>query len=439
VNETVIGRFSTNYSPAGEGSSWLPTDRLFVIGNGTDNATRSDALVMLKNGNMGLGQSSPAYRLHAAGSIYASTSNWAIRGVKTGTTGTFPGVWGETESSSANASGVRGFVLSTSPGSGSAGVYGKNYGTTNLGYGVRGEHDGAGYGIYGSSITGRGVYGLASASSGVNFGVYGQTNSYSGIAVYGKNSAPYVEGNNTRAAVFEVTSEQGIAVQGSALSTEGASYGVIGDVYSAGWGVGVKGDASETGYGYGIWGVGSNADSQYAGMFTGEVYITGALSVSGPKAFVIDHPHDPANKLLSHFCIEGPEPYNLYRGTATLDESGSAWVTLPDYFHAINIDFSYQLTAVGAPMPDLHIGTPISDGKFQVSGGAPGKQVCWEVTARRNDPYVRDKGFTAEKPKPEYERGTYIYPQGYGQPKELQRDYMRLMMTRDMASDEARD
>jgi hypothetical protein len=442
LNETVFGRFSTNYSPAGEISSWEPADRLFVIGNGTDNATRSDALVMLKNGNTGLGLSNPLHRLHAAGSIYASTSNWAIRGVKTGTTGTFPGVWGETESTSANASGVRGFVLSTTPGAGSAGVYGKNYGTTNLGYGIRGEHDGSGYGVYGTSISGRGVYGLATATSGVNFGVYGQTNSRTGIAVYGINSAPYVPGTDARAAVFEVTSQQGTAVRGSALSTEGSSYGVIGEVYSSGWGVGVKGDASETGYGYGIWGVGGEDGGEYgeyAGYFLGDVYVTDHFEVGGTKSFTIDHPHDPTNKYLSHFCIEGPEPYNLYHGTASLDERGSVWVSLPDYFDAINIDFSYQLTAVGAPMPDLHIGTPISDGKFLVSGGAPGKQVCWEVTARRNDPYVRDKGYQAERPKPEHERGTYIYPQGYGQPKELQRDYQRMQMTQDVSPSKIQD
>jgi hypothetical protein len=149
---------------------------------------------------------------------------------------------------------------------------------------------------------------------------------------------------------------------------------------------------------------------------------------------VIDHPHDPTNKFLVHYSIEGPEPYNLYRGTATLDESGAAWIILPDYFDAINIDFSYQLTAVGAPMPDLHIGAPISGGKFLISGGAPGKQVCWEVTARRNDAYVRNNVYQAEREKPEHERGTYIYPEGFGQPEELQMNYKRMQMTRDQTS-----
>jgi len=48
--ETVIGHFDTNYTP-GSAIGWSTSDRLFVIGNGTGDATRSDALVMLKNGN----------------------------------------------------------------------------------------------------------------------------------------------------------------------------------------------------------------------------------------------------------------------------------------------------------------------------------------------------------------------------------------------------
>jgi hypothetical protein len=47
--ETVIGTYNTDYTPTSI-SLFEPTDRLFVIGNGTL-ATPSDALVMLKNGN----------------------------------------------------------------------------------------------------------------------------------------------------------------------------------------------------------------------------------------------------------------------------------------------------------------------------------------------------------------------------------------------------
>ncbi|WP_299886074.1 hypothetical protein [uncultured Lacinutrix sp.] len=50
--ETQLGQYSTFVS--GSADTWVPTDRLFVIGNGEEDinlALNSDALVMLKNGN----------------------------------------------------------------------------------------------------------------------------------------------------------------------------------------------------------------------------------------------------------------------------------------------------------------------------------------------------------------------------------------------------
>jgi formylglycine-generating enzyme required for sulfatase activity len=54
--EAVLGQFNTGYAPA-SATSWNPTDRLFVVGNGTADADRSDALVVLKNGNVTIGGS----------------------------------------------------------------------------------------------------------------------------------------------------------------------------------------------------------------------------------------------------------------------------------------------------------------------------------------------------------------------------------------------
>ena len=51
--ETVIGSYNSLYKPMGSTNRWEPLDRLFVIGNGTGSTTasRTDALVMLKNGD----------------------------------------------------------------------------------------------------------------------------------------------------------------------------------------------------------------------------------------------------------------------------------------------------------------------------------------------------------------------------------------------------
>jgi len=68
--EFVIGRYDTGYVPATNGATqWNDTDRLFVIGNGTapQPASRHDALVMLKNGKTGFGESSPLSIVHIQG------------------------------------------------------------------------------------------------------------------------------------------------------------------------------------------------------------------------------------------------------------------------------------------------------------------------------------------------------------------------------------
>jgi hypothetical protein len=62
--ETVIGRRNTDYTPAST-TTWNTNDRLFVIGNGW--STKSDALTILKNGNVGIGTSSPTQKLDVNG------------------------------------------------------------------------------------------------------------------------------------------------------------------------------------------------------------------------------------------------------------------------------------------------------------------------------------------------------------------------------------
>ena len=56
---------------------------------------------------------------------------------------------------------------------------------------------------------------------------------------------------------------------------------------------------------------------------------------------------------------------------------------------------------------------------FTVGGGAPGMKVSWQVTARRNDAYMKAHPFVVEKDKPEQERGYYTDPALYGAPKEM--------------------
>ncbi len=48
--ETVVGSYNTDYTPANT-TSWSSIDRLFVVGNGDDASSKSDALIVYKNGN----------------------------------------------------------------------------------------------------------------------------------------------------------------------------------------------------------------------------------------------------------------------------------------------------------------------------------------------------------------------------------------------------
>ena len=66
--ETVIGSYNTIYTPV-DNQYFNSADRLFVIGNGETEASRSDALVLLKNGNLGLGTSTPTEKLHVNGNL----------------------------------------------------------------------------------------------------------------------------------------------------------------------------------------------------------------------------------------------------------------------------------------------------------------------------------------------------------------------------------
>lgn len=59
-NSVIIGRYNL---VAGNLSSWVATDPLFVIGNGASNVSRSNALTVLKNGKVGIGTATPGVAL----------------------------------------------------------------------------------------------------------------------------------------------------------------------------------------------------------------------------------------------------------------------------------------------------------------------------------------------------------------------------------------
>jgi hypothetical protein len=139
--------------------------------------------------------------------------------------------------------------------------------------------------------------------------------------------------------------------------------------------------------------------------------VTGTLT-KGAGAFKIDHPLDPENKFLQHSFVESPDMMNIYNGIVVLDAQGKAEVQLPDYFEALNADFRYQLTPIGAYAP-VYISREISGNRFSIAGGAAGTKVSWQVTGIRHDAYANANRIVVESTKPPAEHGrSWVPPAG---------------------------
>ncbi len=350
--------------------------------------------------------------------------------------------------------------LTLSDSSGSHVIRGDNAGDSGIGiYGTSTALTGSGRGVYGSSASpsGIGVSGIASSTTGFNFGVQGSSSGSNGSGVYGVATSGtglayggnfssystsgvavygYAPANSgaTRGGFFRTDSTSGWAVEGYATAGTGSTIGgyFVSDSTS---GRAVYANAGAgSGTIYGVYGSASTAASGYA------VYASGDMGASGLKPFRIDHPDDPANKYLLHYATESPEVMNFYSGKVLIDNAGEAVIELPAYFAKINRDPRYMLTAIGAPMPKLHISLEIDEAalaagaktgpnetapkcSFRIAGGVPGAKVSWRVEAVRNDRWVQNRGAAVEVEKQGLEKGTYQHPEFYGQPKEKGIDY----------------
>jgi hypothetical protein len=299
---------------------------------------------------------------------------------------------------------------------------------------VFGEDD-KGYGVYGTSSGGTaGVYGILGSGDPVfSYGVYGENDSVTGgrgVFGYSQQGAGgigvqgYAPGSNAA------------GVAGSSNTFGNLAHSLLGNVplgvlgeSASGYGVAATSDTSNAllaennssadtliavnnGGGAPLYAQGTGGNYMFMDK-NGNLFLTGQVFASA-KDFKIDHPLDPANKYLYHASIESSEMKNIYDGIATLDGSGLATVALPDWFEAVNGDFRYQLTAVGAPGPNLHIAQEISNNQFTIAGGQPGMKVSWLVTGVRHDAYAKAHPLQASVDKPAAERGFYLHPELYG-------------------------
>jgi hypothetical protein len=272
------------------------------------------------------------------------------------------GMRGETSSTNANASGVLGQITAAVPDAIAAGVRGQITTTTSTN---------KGFGVYGSHGGG-------------------------GVGVYGTGHTG-IQGNGT-------------------------TVGVLG----SGSSLGVYGDATGTGSPWGVYGTATSTDggSAYAGLFGGNVHVGGTLSKLG-GSFTIDHPLDPANKILSHSFVESPDMKNVYDGNVTTDANGNATVTLPAYFEALNRDFHYQLTVIGQ-FAQAIVSSEIKRNQFAIKTDKSNVKVSWQVTGIRQDAWAEAHRIRVEEDKPTQERGTYLTPKEHGQPESKGHNYERI-------------
>jgi len=156
--------------------------------------------------------------------------------------------------------------------------------------------------------------------------------------------------------------------------------------------------------------------SGLAGFFEGDVTVTGFIFKQG-GGFQIDHPLDPSNKYLNHSFVESPDMMNVYNGNVTLDATGEAVVEMPEWFEALNSDFRYQLTAIGAPGPNLYIAEKMANRQFKIAGGVPGGEVSWQVTGIRKDAFANTHRIPVEQAKTPTEQNHYLEPELFGQPE----------------------
>jgi hypothetical protein len=302
------------------------------------------------------------------------------------------------------------------------------------------NNSGNGHGIQGISVSGYGVVGVATQTIGQTIGVVGNTLSPDGYAVSGWNLAAT---GNAVGVVGRTNSPSGIGMQGFGY------YGIYGSsakgigVYGTTSGVGQfsiygKHNSSPSTYGalgyynyilpvafeYGVYGA-SSSEYGMAGYFVGPVGVTGNLSVTGNKTFKIDHPLDPANKYLYHSCVESPDRMNIYNGNVVTDGSGSAVVTLPDYFEGLTIDYRSQLTVLGQ-FAQVIIENKIQNNHFTIRTDKPNVEVSWQVTGVRNDEYAKQHPFVVEEEKEEFAKGKYLMPELFGKPKDKGIHYVKI-------------
>jgi hypothetical protein len=255
-----------------------------------------------------------------------------------------------------------------------------------------------------------GVYALGGGGAYDAVGVYGESKPQDFYGTGGEFVGGYV---GAKGSVAPTGNGFYYGLVGDCTGGSGDNCGVRGAASASFLSWGVQGAATGSGTNYGVYGYASGGTTDWAGYFEGDVRVTGTL-VNPAPALEIDHPLDPADRYLRHPSVHSSEMKNVYDGVVVLDSAGEAWVELPAWFEALNTSFRYQLTAIGAPGPNLYIADKISGHTFRIAGGEPGMEVSWQVTGVRHDAHAEANRVEVEGHKPADERGRYLNPEAHG-------------------------
>jgi hypothetical protein len=366
----------------------------------------------------------------------ASPTGIGVFGSAAATTGANMGVMGITYSTSGfgvysagplgNTGDLRQDINGYNPGAVTPG--GIRFGSGNTGEGIASARQGTvnlnGIDLYTNfiqrlSVTNVGYIGIGTTAPANQLEVHAQSSSVNAITALGFSGASgsglagatglAATGGNADASS---SSSGGVGITASG-GTGGANFGPdgVGGIFAGGAGLGL-GD-----------GIDAYAGSGYAGVFHGDIDVTGAIT-AGTKDFKIDHPLDPANKYLYHTSVESSEMMNIYTGNATTNVDGVVTVQLPDWFEGLNTDFRYQLTVIGV-FAQAMVSREIENHQFQIRTNLANVKVSWQVTGVRRDAYAQAHPLVVEQKKEERLRGFYIHPDLYGAAEEKQIEWAR--------------
>jgi uncharacterized protein (TIGR02145 family) len=225
--ETVIGSYNTNYTPVSASGQIYPTDRAFVIGNGFGDYSRSDAMVVLKNGNTTINGTTTANSFVKAN---GTSSQYLMADGSTSIGGTATTMGEIGTSSTANGGTITSGVLSLAPAdesnagivtTGAQNFAGNKSLNGKLGIGINTNNSSAQLEVVSGSDIAIKAYPQNASSSQIGvLGTYNQIGFGTGIAgvAYGGTNPP--TGNNDLG-VYGSSSDIAIWSNGSLKVTDG--------------------------------------------------------------------------------------------------------------------------------------------------------------------------------------------------------------------------